>query len=626
MGVMERTQPLRERFAEQLRALPARPGVYVFRDDQGDVIYVGKAASLRNRVRNYFGSPRSLEPKTRRLLERVGSLDWILTGSESEALMLEATLVKRHQPLFNVRLRDDKHYPYLKIDVNAPWPRVTITRRIEDDGARYFGPYASAHSVRTALDLVKRLFPWRSCTKEITGHDPRPCLDYYIHRCIAPCSGYCTEEEYREVIRQVVLFLEGHTEEVMRILEGRMRVAAETYDYERAALFRDQIHALQHVAERQQFATTRPAEMDVFGMARADDEACVHVFFVRGTNVIGRDSFILQGTRDETDAAVLSGFLRQLYGGGAMVPAEVLLPASTDDASAIRAWMVERRHGAVRLWVPQRGDGLRLVKLANENAKEALEIERIRWLADRERTAEALEQLRDELGLPDIPRRIECYDISNIQGRDSVASMVVFVDGRPARSEYRRFRIKTVEGADDFASMAEVLRRRFRRFQQAAEAGPDGADEGPLVAGWGALPDLVIVDGGRGQLNAALDVLRNLGLGQVPVSGLAKEREELHVVDLDEPVVLPRASQALYLVQRVRDEAHRFAITYHRAVRQKHGFESQLDRVQGIGPKRRRALLRKFGSLRAIREASVDEIAATVGMTRSLAERVKQAI
>jgi excinuclease ABC subunit C len=639
----------RARFASRLAALPTRPGVYIMRNARGDVIYVGKAANLRNRVRNYFGSPHSLELKTRALVEQIEEFEYIVTQTNGEAMHLEATLVKRHQPFFNVRLKDDKHYPYLRIDVQNEWPRVEIARRVLNDGARYFGPYASASSVRTTLGIVKKLFPWRSCTKTITGTDPRPCLDYFIHRCIAPCTAYCTKEEYDEVIRQTTLFLEGKTTEVVKSLKAQMQAASDEMQFEQAALFRDQLRAVESVAEKQFVERIRPTDEDVFGLARVEgtDEACVQVFFIRGTQMVGRDFFTLDGVQDEPDGEVLGSFLKQFYESAVYIPKHVVVPYSVPESGLIAEWLTEKRGTKVDVAVAQRGIRRRMTELATENARESLDMLRVRWLADSDKRDQALNELQDELDLPTYPRRIECYDNSNIQGSSPVASMVVFIDGQPRPQEYRRFKIKTVVGANDFASMAEILGRRFKRWEnkqgEIAEDGsvgpqlmapdsatqidnalPDDEDDEASLLGWGALPDLVIVDGGKGQLSAALDVMRNLGLKDVPLAGLAKQNEELFVQDLAEPIVLPRTSQSLYLVQRIRDEAHRFAITYHRQVRAKTGMESALDSVPGVGPKRKRALLRKFGSLRGVREASVEEIASTLGFTQSLAEKVKQ--
>jgi excinuclease ABC subunit C len=621
------------RFADQLARLPTGPGVYLMRNAEGGVIYVGKAANLRNRVRSYFGSPLSMEAKTRALSEAIAEFDYVLTRTEQEALHFEAELVKRHQPFFNIRLKDDKHYPYLKVDLADPWPRVYITRRVERDGARYFGPYASAGSVRRTLDIVNKLFPWRSCTKTITGTDARPCLDYYINRCIAPCTAYCSKEEYDEVIRQVILFLEGRSEEVVRVLTGQMAAASERMEYEVAARLRDQLHAIERVTERQEVASTRPADEDVFGLARGDDDAAVRVLFVRGIKMVGADSFMLDGARGETDADVMASFVKQFYESATRVPRRVVVPVALPEQELIEGWLSERRGAAVNVLVPQRGEKRRLIEMAATNARESLEVARVKWLADAGKTRAALDELQEELELPNRPRRIECYDISNIQGTSSVGSMVVFIDGHPRPREYRRFRIKTVAGANDFASMAEVLRRRFGRARERLthESGntANGGDGKRANGGkredesFVALPDLVIIDGGKGQLSAATDVMREMGVKEIPAVGLAKQHEEIYVQDVSEPVVLPRRSQALYLVQRLRDEAHRFAITYHRGVRAKVAMQSALDSIPGVGPKRKRALLKKFGSVRNIREASIDDIAATVGFTRGLAEAVK---
>ncbi|MDE2966974.1 MAG: excinuclease ABC subunit UvrC [Chloroflexota bacterium] len=634
------TDQARPQLQAQVAALPSKPGVYTFRDANDRVIYIGKAANLRSRVRSYFGSPRSLEGKTRVLAGRIAQLEYVTTHTEQDALHLEATLVKRHQPFFNVRLKDDKHYPYLKIDVDAPWPRVTITRRVARDGSRYFGPYASAKSVRTTLDLVKKLFPWRSCDKEITGSDPRPCLEYYIRRCIAPCTSFCTPDEYREVIDQTMLFLDGKSETVVRQLKSAMAEAADDLNFERAAQLRDQVSAVERVTETQLTADTSAAEIDVFGLAVDGDEAVVQVLFIRGQNMAGSDHFNLAGVKEESASSVIASFLRQHYEGGLQPPKLVLIPGEVDDLELLQGWLSEKRGSKVEVRYPKRGDKRRLVAMATENASETLAMSRVRWMADRGRTDAALAELEEALSLPTPPKRIECYDISNTQGSNVVASMVVFLDGRPATSEYRRFLIKTVDtsdGPNDFASMAEVIQRRFKRLGEERRAerakGFDVPDE-PSAAeadqedqseteGWGAIPDLVIVDGGKGQVSAAHDVMRNLAVDDIPLAGLAKREELLFQVDSSDPVRLDRRSQGLYLVQRIRDEAHRFAISYHRRLRARQTSQSTLDRIKGIGPRRKKALLRKFGSLQAIREAEVTDLAATPGMTQRLAEQLK---
>jgi excinuclease ABC subunit C len=594
----------REAFADRLKALPPRPGVYIFRNPKGDVVYVGKAASLRSRVRNYFGAPHALEPKTRALVEQIADFEYIVTASAQEALHLEATLVKRHQPFFNVRLKDDKHYPYLRIDVQNDWPRVEIARRVAADGARYFGPYASASSVRTTLNIVKKLFPWRSCTKAITGTDPRPCLDYYIHRCIAPCTGYCSKEEYDAVISQTVLFLEGKTGEVVRSVRRQMEAAAEALDFERAALLRDQLRAIESVAEKQVVERTRPADEDVFGLARDETEGCVQVFFIRGIQMVGRDFFTLDGVKDESDAGVLGSFLKQFYESAVYVPKTVVVPFPVAEANLIADWLSERRGSRVTVAVAQRGPRRKLVDLAGENARESLQMLRVRWLADRDKTERALLELEEELNLPGPPRRIECYDISNFQGSLAVGAMATFEDGRPDRERYRKFRIRTVEGADDFRMMREVLDRRLSHLSETGEEAPD----------------LLVIDGGKGQLGVAEEVLESRGLaGRIRAIALAKERrrrgttERIFVPGRSDPLPLSQDSPESLLVQEIRDEAHRFAVRYHRELRRKSTLRTGLEGIPGIGRERREKLIERFSTLKGIRSASQESIAEVLG-------------
>jgi len=616
----------------QLATLPDSPGVYLLRDGRGGLLYVGKAARLKDRVRSYFGAPAGLSPKTRTLVSHVEDLECIVTDSVSEALILENTLIKKHQPRYNVRLKDDKTYPYLKINVNEPWPQVFITRRLARDGARYFGPFTDSGSVRQSMALVKKLFPYRSCTKPITGKDSRPCLDFHIHRCLGPCIGAATPEEYRSVIDQVILFLEGKQEQVARDLRRRMAQAADALQFERAAYLRDQIRAVERVLERQKVISQVKRDEDVLAYAQEGNQCCVQVFLVRGGKLFGREHFVLEGAQDETPAAVMTSFIQQYYADVPNVPPALLLQYGVNDEADLAAWLQERRGGRVTLSVPQRGEKRRLVEMVAENARLTLQQLHARWLADLGKTAAALTELQDQLDLAQIPLRMECYDISNISGTSAVGSMVVFEEGRPKNAEYRRFRIKGVVGTDDYRMMQEVLRRRFKRAAaEAAPAVPDGEepaeDDGDDSSGrrtppkW-ALPDLVIIDGGRGHLNAVTEVMHELGVHHIPVCSLAKQQEEVFLPHVAESVLLPKASQGLYLLQRIRDEAHRFAITYHRQVRSKDGVGSALDEVPGIGPRRRKALLQRFGSVRALKDAPVDDIAAVPGMTRTLAEKV----
>jgi excinuclease ABC subunit C len=605
-----------------LANLPDRPGVYLMKDAGGVVLYVGKAQSLRHRVRSYWQrqTVRSAADvhRIRQVIDKVADIEVTEVDSVSEALLLEANLIKRFKPRFNIRLKDDKSYPYIKITLGDDFPRVERTRKLPNDGSRYFGPYASASSVDEAMNLVRRLFPFRTCTIDIKDGVralPRPCLLYHIKRCQGPCIEAVSKAAYRRDINQVELFLEGNADALVAGLRHEMGFAAEEQQYEKAAVVRDKIRAIERTMESQKMAAFARTELDLAALARKDDQAAVQLFVVRNGKMLGRDVFFLDAHHDVGDDEVLGSFLEQYYARATSVPREVLVPRSLADTADLEAFLSTRRGSGVRIRTPQRGEKRALMELATRNAAEALAREAARWLADEGRTLGALEELAMALGLVGPPLRIECYDISNFQGRDSVGSMVVFEDGRPRSGEYRRFRIKTVEGANDFASHQEVLRRRFRR----TASGEEGHEE---ELRW-AMPDLVIVDGGRGQVSAAKEVLDELGLHDLPLAGLAKEREELVLPDRAEPVLLPVTSQALYLVQRLRDEAHRFAITYHRNLRAKRSTRSAFDDLPGVGPKRRRELLKVFGSAKRVREAPVEQIAAVPGISRALAEKIK---
>ena len=607
-----------------LAKLPDRPGVYLMRDARGEVVYVGKAQSLRHRVRSYWQKASSgpLEGhRIRAVIDRIADVEVTLTDSVSEALLLEANLIKRYRPRFNVRLKDDKSYPYIKVTLADDFPRVERTRKLVQDGSRYFGPYASATSVDESMNLVRRLFPFRTCTIEIRDGQralARPCLLYHIKRCQGPCIEAVSKAEYRAQIEQIELFLEGRQESVVRALTAEMRAASERTDYEQAATVRDKIRAIERTMESQKMAAFRRTELDLVGLARQDNQAAIQLFAIRNGQAVGRDVFLLDAVREAPDDEVLASFIEQFYARATSIPPQVLVPLALPEATDIEAFLATRRGGPVRLLVPQRGEKRELMALATRNAGETLAREQARWLADQGKTLGALEELAEALGLPGPPLRIECYDISNFQGSESVGSMVVFEEGKPRTGEYRRFRIRTVVGANDYASHQEVLRRRFRR----ARTGEEGNEE---ELRW-AMPDLVIIDGGKGQVAAAKEVLDELGLHDLPVFGLAKEREELFPPGVPDPVVLPHTSAALYLVQRLRDEAHRFAITYHRDLRAKRQVRSAFDELPGVGPKRRRALLRVFGSTRRVREAPVEQIAAVPGIGPSLAARIKETL
>ena len=592
-------------------------------------MYVGKASVLRNRLKQYFGSTTNLTNKIRRMLGHLHDFEYIVTDSPAAALILENTLIKRYKPRYNARLKDDKTYPYLKIDLSEEFPRVYITRKVLKDGARYFGPFATAGTVRKTMDLVKRLFPYRSCTKNITGKDARPCLEYYINRCVAPCTGAASKEDYAKVIGQVVMFMDGETSAVTDDLKTNMDQASEDLEFERAAVLRDRIKAVEKVAEEQRITVdANPiSDMDVIAMAQGNNESWVEVFFIRKGKLIGRDHFFMEGTKDDSVELVLGQFIKQFYQTAALVvPPRIVVQKMPEDEETITEWLRQVRGGTVRLVCPQRGIHKQLVQTVASNARQGLAQHRITWMGDADIIQQAMSDLEEELSLPLPLQRMECYDISHIQGSNTVASMVVFEDGKPKPAHYRRFKMKTVEGVDDFESIREVLRRRFKRLAAARAAEQRGEGEGLRVDSFGVIPDLVLIDGGKGQLSAALEVFLELGLDDIPLASLAKENEELFVPHTPEPIVLPRNSQALYLVQRIRDEAHRFAITYHRNLRSKSSLKSPLDNVTGIGPKRKRMLLRRFGTLKGIKEATVDDLASVPGMTRSLAIRLKQTI
>jgi len=778
-----------ERIEERLRRLPAKPGCYIMRDKDGKVLYVGKAASLRSRVPNYFRSPAELSPKIRAMVSHVEDFEYIVVGSELEALITENSLVKNYKPKYNTLLRDDKTFPYIVI-TDEPFPRVLRTRRVEKGRGRYFGPYANSGALNDTLKLLKKLFPYRSCALNIVpdrlprgrhvpapdapdagprplpspspanhylaptrvdGHaaethpsaNDRACLDYYIHRCVGPCIGAANQEEYAAVIAQVVNFLDGKHELVLDDLERQMTVAAEELNFERAGILRDQMRAVQRVASRQHVEVPGGGDQDVIGLARSDSNALVQLLAVRNGRLTGRETFTMENVADRDDGEVLAAFVQQYYDGAALVPPQVLVPQTVPDHEILETWLTEQRGRRAELEVPQRGDKKRLLGLAADNAREAVEQERVKWLTDTQKTAAALTELKEALDLPTLPVRLECFDISTIQGTATVASMVVFENGKPRTDAYRRFRIRAAGSpgeANDFAAMNEVIARRLKRSGRAAEepspeqpspptplptageesrpplppaAGEEGSgaslavsavglanrdavtdapnaadldgdsrslvpdsvveeglgladddegneedalqalegadayqqreaasateaadverDAGDIEQGtagdeWTRRPDLIIVDGGKGQLNAALDALRALGIDDQPVAGLAKQNEELFLPGRADPVILPRTSQALYMVQRLRDEAHRFAITYHRNVRGKRALVSDLDSIQGVGGARKKALLRRFGSVSEIRRASLEEIAAVPGIGAKLAETIKNSI
>ncbi len=596
--------------SEQLEALPAKPGVYLFKDEEDNVIYVGKAVNLRSRVRSYFGARSSPSAKIQKLTARIQDFEFVVTNSEQEALILECNLIKKYTPRYNIHLKDNKTFPYLRIDINEDWPRVYITRRVQKDGARYFGPFASAGSVRRTLRLIKRIFPFRSCDRHIEGKDKRPCLNYHIHRCLGPCVGAVGKQEYHDVIKRVMLFLQGRQELVLRGLNTRMREAARQLQFEKAALLRDQIKAIEDVIEGQRIAVALKGDQDIIGLAQNETQACVEVFFVRNDKLIGRDHFVMEGIHGEPPGEVITSFVKQYYASAVCTPPLILLQHAVDEPAALSLWLTGRRGRGVRLRVPQRGAKKKLVDTVAENAARGLQLAQAKQMRA-ETISSGLQELKDRLRLARMPLRIECYDVSNLQGTAATGSMVVLDKGLPKPSHYRRFRIKTVAGADDCAMIRETLRRRFGR-------GLKGGGS------WAITPDLVVIDGGRGQLNAALELRRELGLGFIPMVSLAKGNEEIFIPGEAKPVHVVKDSPALHILQRARDEAHRFAVSYHRKLRAKDFVASVVNGISGIGPRRKKALLDKFGSVEAVREASIEELSQTKGMTPALAHRVKE--
>ena len=663
---------MNEKIQSVLNSLPHKPGIYIMKDGQGTILYVGKAISLYNRVRSYFQESTDLSPKNRSMVAKVEDIEFVVVKNEVEALVLESNYIKEYRPKYNVLMRDDKSYPYIKVSLTEDFPRVYRVRSFHHDGNRYFGPYTNSGAVDATLDLLNKLFAFRTCRYDAStwappaqGEPPegwrqkllpRPCTQYYIHRCIAPCVAYATREEYDAVIKQVILFLEGKHDEVVKSLQEKMQAAAENLNFEEAARMRDRIQAVERVLEKQRIISTEGQDdQDVIAFASGEDETCVMVFFFRNGKLIGREFFILQGTRDSSPGEVMASLLQQFYESSPHIPPELVVEVEPDDRAVIQSWLREKRKGPVTITAPKRGDKLRLVEMVKQNAREVLEQQRIKWLTDSQKTQLALEELQEALNLAAPPQRIECYDISNTQGTNSVGAMVVFEAGRPKPSEYRRFKIKTVEGPNDFASHQEVLRRRFRsvakhtttvsadvdvdagglsnmQFTGSSEeherhdhSASDGTPtDAQLQHDW-ALPDLIIIDGGKGQLSAAMEVLQELQI-DIPTVGLAKENEEIFIPGSPDPIILPRSSQGLYMVQRIRDEAHRFGITYHRKLRSDRTFKSVLDEIPGIGPKRKQALMKHFGSVRAMGAASVEDLAALDGMTRDAAEKVKEYI
>jgi len=596
---------------DRLVDFPEKPGVYIMKDKRNKIIYVGKAVSLKNRVKSYFQSQKNLPIKVASMVSKIEDIEYIVTDSEVEALILECNLIKFHKPKYNILLRDDKQYPYIRITLNEAFPRIEVVRTVKKDGARYFGPYADAGAMREAIDVINKIFPIRSCRKDLSQVPlkERPCLNYYIKRCMAPCQGNVKEEDYNEMINNIIMFLEGKRETLVKQLKDKMQEAADNLDFERAAVLRNQVLALEKILEKQKIVSTDMIDQDIIAMARANGYVCIQVFFVREGKLISREPFILNNTDDVERKEILTSFVKQFYNNTHFIPKEIIIDEDIDDRATIEEWLSRKKGSKVSVLVPKRGKKKELAQMVAENAVAYLEQIESKEEREKLKNQQALEELKEYLGLDAIPYRIEGFDISNTQGTESVASMVVFEGAQPKKEDYRKFKIKTVEGPNDFESMKEVILRRFKR----ALSG-DGKFQ--------KLPDLLLIDGGKGQLKYAREALKELDLSHIPTIGLAKEFEHIFVEGKDDPIILPENSEALYLVQRVRDEAHRFALNFHTSLRSKRNLRSTLDDIPGIGKTRRLALLKNLGGIEGIRRASLEELAAVPGMNRKAAQAV----
>ncbi len=600
--------------------MPDKPGVYLFRDREGRVIYAGKAVSLKNRIRSYFQPEASLPLKTRIMRKKAYSLEYILTDNEVEALILEANLIKEHQPQYNIVLKDDKSYPYLKITWQEKFPRLLVTRRVLQDGAKYYGPYSKTGAMQEILTLLKRAFPLRICSSRELPLRSRPCLNYHIHRCLAPCCDLVTESDYRQIVQQVCCFLDGKKTDLQEQLQKKMQMAAEALNFEEAAVYRDQLRALQTILARQKINVADVIDRDVLALACQADTACLMLFFIRRGKLLGRERFILDKVGEESEEAVLAAFLKQYYHQTEFIPAEILLPLNLSERNLIETWLSQKKGSRVILYQPQRGDKKKLLDMTLKNAHLVLS----EVLAERlvkTTASEDLALLAAALGLAKVPERMECFDISNTQGTESVASLAVFIKGKPALPEYRKFKIRTVQGANDFASMQEAVRRRFlhgleeRRLINCGQLSSKKAE-------FAQFPDLLLIDGGQGQVQAACRAVEDLDLPDLQIWGLAKKEELLFAPGQSQPIKLGLEHPGLQMLQRLRDEAHRTAVTFHRQLRTKRNLKSCLSEIEGIGTVRQRELLKAFPSLKVMAEASLEELAAVPGMNKKAAQAV----
>ena len=609
----------------KLDNLPTGPGVYLMKNDQGEIIYVGKAINLRNRVRSYFRELKPDQAKTKALVKHIADLEYILADNELEALVLECNLIKKYRPKYNINLKDDKTYPYLKI-TNEPYPQVIVTRKVAKDGARYYGPYPSVNELRNSLELIRKIFPFRSC-KQRTFTNDRPCLNAHIQMCYAPCVGHISKEDYNAMIDQIALFFEGKQDGLTRRLQKEMEEAAENLEFEKAARLRDQLQGIEQIITQQKAVLGGDDDRDVIAMARGLNQCCVQIFFIRGGKIVGRENYFLRGTDGTSRGEVIASFMKQFYLNCQFIPRNILIETELEEQDILEAWLSDKRESRVYIKVPKRGQAKELIDLVGRNALDALTKQEQEESYHHQKITGVLEQIQAMLGLSEVPRRMECFDISNTQGTESVGSMVVFVDGKAKKDQYRRFKIKTVEGADDYASMREVLTRRFRHGLEERRRGGGGTpleDSEELTdTKFAEFPDVIMMDGGRGQVNIALEVLAELGLN-IPVCGMVKDDRHrtrgLYYNNMELP--MDDDSEVFLLITRMQDEAHRFAITYHRSLRGKRNLASVLDDIPGVGEKRKKNLLKHFGSFTKIKEASVEELMEVEGIHASVAEEI----
>ena len=605
-------------FKNRLRDVPKNPGVYFHSNVKKEIIYVGKANSLQDRLKYYFSPQIDATPKIKELMNNIHDFDFIVTESEQEALLLENQLIKKYQPKYNARLKDDKSYPYIKITKSEEFPQIVISRNPKNDKNKYYGPYSSISSVRQTLDLLSKIFPYRTCTKEITGKDKKACLEFDIGRCKAPCIGNSDQAEYEEIISSVEKFLSGKTSPIVKEIKNEMVKASNAQNYERAAVYRDRIKAIERILEKQKVSGLRYETFDLISCVKIDNEAMIIVFNIRKGNMIAHEKFRIERTESTEVEEIIRLFLYDYYSKSIFIPNSILVSEYPSEKNIIKDFLENKSKKKINISIPVRGTKKKLLEMGTSNAKESLKQWQIKWINDSKKTRKALNDLQNELGLINLPNRIECFDISHIQGSNVVASMSVFENGLPKKSDYRRFKISEDKN-DDFAAMREVINRRYKKLLEKK-------DISKKLDSFSKVPDLILIDGGKGQLSSALQVLLELGFSNIPIAGIAKREEEIFMPYNEEPIILDRSSQGLYLIQRVRDEAHRFAITYHRNIRQKKSIQSELDTINGIGKVKKKALLKKFGSTEKIKNSSIKEIATIKNINDNLAKNILEVL